>query len=76
MVSSTPQDSAMPKQVSLRLPNGLWKRAQKVAEAMAERPEFDGLPLSPSRTLIQAVIRGLPELERENHIKPPGRRKK
>jgi hypothetical protein len=73
MTTQSVQSPFMPKQISLRLPDGLWERAEKVAEAMARRPEFDGLPLSPSRALIQAVLRGLPAIEAENGIKPPGR---
>lgn len=69
MTDKITQSSVMPKQVSLRLPDGIWERAEAVAGKMAERPEFQGLAVSPSRALIQAILRGLPEIEEEHGVK-------
>lgn len=68
MSASLPQASEMPKQVSLRLPDGVWEQAEAVAEHMAEQPEFAGLAVSPSRALIQAILRGLPLLMEEHGL--------
>lgn len=76
MTVKTSQSSAMPKQVSLRLPDGIWERAEAIADEMAERPEFQGLAVSPSRALIQAILRGLPEIEQEHGIKAPTKGRK
>ena len=53
----------MPKQISLRLPSELWTRAEHKLDAIKDRPEYQGVPLSTSRVLIMAIARGLPQLE-------------
>jgi hypothetical protein len=42
----------MPKQISLRLPTELWTRAERKLDAIKDRPEYQGVPLSTSRVLI------------------------
>jgi hypothetical protein len=53
------------KQISLRLPNELWTCAGQKLDAIKDRPEYAGVPLSTSRVLIMAIARRLPELVEE-----------
>jgi hypothetical protein len=53
----------MPKQISLRLPTELWTRAELKLDAIKDRPEYAGVPLSTSRVLIMAIAAGLPQLK-------------
>ena len=53
----------MPKQISLRLPSELWTRAEHKLDAIKDRPEYQGVPLSTSRVLIMAIAAGLPQLK-------------
>jgi len=55
--------SIMPKQISLRLPTELWTRAELKLDAIKDRPEYAGVPLSTSRVLIMAIAAGLPQLK-------------
>jgi hypothetical protein len=55
----------MHKQISLRLPTELWTRAERKLDAIKERPEYQGVPLSTSRVLIMAIARGLPQLTKD-----------
>lgn len=77
MNPSDTQDALMStKQTSLRLPTDAWERAECVAEHMADKPEFEGLSISPSRVLIQAALRGLTLLEEEHGVtKKKGRKR-
>jgi hypothetical protein len=52
----------MPKQISLRLPTELWTRAERKLDAIKDRPEYQGVPLSASRVLVMAIAQGLPQL--------------
>ena len=62
------QGQRMPKQISLRLPTELWTRAERNLDAIKDRPEYQGIPLSTSRVLIMAIAQGLPQLEtKEKH---------
>jgi hypothetical protein len=65
---TTETSDTMPKQVSLRLPDGIWERAERVAEYVATLPDFEGYPVSTSRTLINAISRGLDVLEEQHGL--------
>ena len=55
----------MHKQISLRLPTELWTHAERELDAIKDRPEYQGVPLSTSRVLIMAIARGLPQLTKD-----------
>jgi hypothetical protein len=55
----------MHKQISLRLPTELWTHAERKLDAIKDRPEYQGVPLSTSRVLIMAIARGLPQLTKD-----------
>lgn len=66
----------MGKQVSLRLPDGVWERAERITEHLSAQPSFEGFGFTPSRVLIQAILRGLAEMEAEHGLaRKKGRRR-
>ena len=56
----------MPRQVSLRLPDQLYRRAAKLLKVLRDSPTYAGINLTVSRVLIVAVARGLDALEHEH----------
>jgi hypothetical protein len=67
----------MPEHLSIRLPDGTTERGERLAEHMADLPEYQGFPVSRSRVLTQALLRGLDLLEEEHGLTKPkkGRKK-
>jgi hypothetical protein len=59
----------MARQVSLRLPDYLYKRAAKLLKTMQASSAYAGINLTVSRVLIVAVARGLEVLEAEHNSK-------
>lgn len=58
-------NSGMPEHISLRVPNGVTDRGERLAKALAAAPAYQGMPISRSRALTLALMRGLEVLERE-----------
>lgn len=62
-------DMTNDEQVTVRVPGGTWDRAETIAAALADRPEFRAMRLSRSTILRMALLEGLDALEaryREN----------
>jgi hypothetical protein len=78
MAHTTQQAQLMPEHLSIRLPDGTTERGERLAALMAELPEYQGFPVSRSRVLTQALLRGLDLLEQEHGVsqQPKGKGRK
>ena len=58
----------MAEHISLRVPDGIMERGEKLAEALSSAPAYQGIGISRSRALTLALVRGLEELEKEHAV--------
>lgn len=52
------------RQIILRVPAQVWKRAVRLARALQDRPEYAGMRVTTSAALRIALLAGLEVLER------------
>ena len=76
MPSALADNAAMAEHISLRVPDGVTERGQRVADRLAELPEYQAMTVTRSRALTLAMLRGLALMEEELGVTPPKRRKR
>lgn len=57
--------AAMDKQTAIRLPGEALKRAERLAQRLQAKPQYQGLRVTTAGVLRLAMLRGLDEMERE-----------